>query len=173
MTKLRIVGGIPEIDGNPQEIFEILQKPEFVEILQKFGSAQELVSTKQPAKDTETLILKSDVPSAEKIVEMVEAQGRPFALSMGEIGVKYLHKFITSNEDVEIYNSLRNEFDSAKRRLVKKYGGTWDRVGIKVEGHQNMRYILKEDEKPVEQTKSPVEQQKTLPQEEEVEIIKM
>ena len=36
-----------------------------------------------------------------------------------------------------------------------------------------MRYILKEDEKPVEQTKSPVEQQKTLPQEEEVEIIKM
>ena len=42
MTKLRIVGGIPEIDGNPQEILEILQKPEFVEILQKFGSAEEL-----------------------------------------------------------------------------------------------------------------------------------
>ncbi|VVB63312.1 Uncharacterised protein [uncultured archaeon] len=163
MTKLRIVGGIPEIDGNPEEI---------VEILQKLNSSQ-LTSTNPPTKKADRLIFKTDVPDAEKIVEMTEASGRPFTLSMGEIGMKQFNRFITSNEDAEIYNSLRNEFDKAKKRLEKKYGGKWIREGIKVDGHPSMRYTLIEDQTPVDQTQTPTDQQRPLPQEEDVEVIKM
>lgn len=158
MTKLRIVGGIPEIDGNPEEI---------VEILRKLDSSQ-LTSTKPPIKDAKKAVSKSDVPGVEKIVEMIEAKGLPFTISMGEVSIKHCNKYITSTEDTEIYNSLRNEFDKAKKRIEKKYGGKFERDGnIEIDGHQSMRYTLKGYQTPVEQSQTPIDKQKTLPQETE------
>jgi hypothetical protein len=147
MTKLRLVDGIPEMDGDPDEI---------VEILRKLGIGLQATQPGQPKKKVERSDLNvDDVPDALRIMKMIEQGGPPFTFSIAELGKKLFGRYISSKEDRDFYIKYYRMCNEAKKLMQKKYGGRWDSKTISIEDHAVKRYLLIEETKTEPETEVP------------------
>ncbi len=135
MVKLRIVNGIPEIDGTCDEIAEMMQKLNM--------NVQRLPSTISSELETPAF---SEVgnPNAHEIVELIEERGFPISFTMADIQKKQYGRTISSTDDKQKYEKYHRECEKARKLLQKKYGGRWDSEITTVDGKYVKRYKLLE-----------------------------
>jgi hypothetical protein len=134
MPKLRIVDGIPEVDGNPAELAEFLRS------LSASGSvAVDKISILRSKESAEAKPMH--IPTADELVAYIEERGRPFNFSMAEYQIQSYGNIISSKTDRYNYEKLYMEFRKAMKIMLKKYGGKWDfEVDEKMEGLEGKYY---------------------------------
>jgi signal recognition particle subunit SEC65 len=172
--KLRIVDGIPEVDGEPADIAEVLRQ---------------LSITPQPAQPTRSIqpaiqheerdilsIQDHKELDSDKLIEIIESGGEPITFSMGDLQKKIYGKRISSRDDKKLYQTFRTAFDNAKKQLEKKYPDHhWDWTMITIEDSPTKRFkLVRNHPLPIQQQiKAPDETPKPQPHEEEVDLFKM
>ncbi len=135
MVKLRIVNGIPEIDGTCDEIAEMLQKLNM--------NTQRLPST--ISNELEKPVF-SEVGNADahEIAELIEEGGHPLSFTMADIQKKQYGRTISSQDEKKNYEKYHRECEKARKLLQRKYGGRWDSEITTVDGKYVKRYKLME-----------------------------
>jgi hypothetical protein len=115
--KLRIVDGIPEVDGDPNEIAEVLRQLSIT------------TQSKQPEpqhEEHEILNIQDgeeiDEIDPEVLIKMIESNGEPITFSMGGLQKSYFGRRISSKGgEKQIYEVFRRAFDKARAQLESKY----------------------------------------------------
>jgi len=133
MTKLRIVDGIPEVEGDTQEIADLLRE---------LGGGSKLTQKKPLPSKLETPISESDIPNVKKLVEMIEAGGRPLSFTMAELQKKQYDRVLSSKDEREIYELYYRRCQKAMALLKEKNGGAWETETISIDGVHVKRYTL-------------------------------
>ena len=87
--RLRIVDGIPEVDGDPDQIMEVLRRLSISQSTQPKPQREERESSNiQDIKEIDS----------EKLVKIIESSGEPITFSMGDLQKKIYGKRISSRD---------------------------------------------------------------------------
>lgn len=116
--KLRIVNGIPEVDGEPNEIAEVLRQ---LSITSQPIQPQPIQPNPQREECETSDIQDIEELDPEELVKMVESSGEPITISMGDLQKRLYRRRISSKDEKQLYEIFRRAFYKAKDRLEKKH----------------------------------------------------
>ena len=164
--KLRIVDGIPEVDGEPTEIAEVLRQ---------LSNTKQPIQPSQPAPQHEEREISNnhDIEeiNSEKLLEIIESSGEPITFSMGDLQKKIYGRRISSRNETKLYQTFRIAFDNAKKQLERKHPDHHlEAITISVENVPTKRFkLIRNFPIPVQQRiEANAEQPKAQLQDEEV-----
>lgn len=165
--RLRIVDGIPEVDGDPDQIMEVLRRLSISQSTQPKPQREERESSNiQDIKDIDS----------ERLVKIIESSGEPITFSMGDLQKKIYGRRISSRDEKKLYQTFRIAFDNAKKQLEKDYPDHhWEDIMTHVDGMPTKKFTLVRNHPlPVQQQiKAQDETSEPQPQEEEVDLFNM
>jgi hypothetical protein len=168
------VDGIPEVDGEPADIAEVLRQ------LSITPQPAHPIRAIQPAiqREERDIINIQDHKEldSDKLIEIIESGGEPIVFSMGDLQKKIYGKRISSRDDKKLYQTFRTAFDNAKKQLEKNHPDHhWEWTMITVDDTPTKRFkLVRNLPIPVQQQiDANIEQPKTNPPEEEVDLFKM
>lgn len=141
--KLRIVNGIPEVDGEPNEIAEVLRQ---------LSIASQPIQPKPQREECKTFSTQDiEELDPKELVKIIESSGEPIALSMGELQMTLYGRRISSKDEKQLYEIFRRAFDKAKDQLERNHPDyQWEPKTITVGNMPTKRFTL------VRKTQDPV-----------------
>ncbi len=145
--KFRIANSPLEFEGEPEEIEKLMQKPELLQKMLQMMTHQTDTLEKKTVDAKPISSGKITIPTPEKLVSIIEESGKPFKFSPREQQIKmYGHALDTKREHKQ-YMKFNDAWRSARKRIEKKYNGTWDFEYERIEGMraQSKRHIFKEN----------------------------
>jgi len=167
--RLRIVDGIPEVDGDPDQIMEVLRR---------LSTSPQSARSTPPREGHESSTIQDPKEiDPNELVNIIESNGEPMTFSMGDLQKRLYGRRFSSKDEKELYEPFRRAFDKAKTILEEKYPDyEWKSVMTNIDGTKTKRFTMtrRKPSMPVQQQiKTPDKTPTPRPQEEEVDLFNM